>query len=63
MASLHTLLWDLRLPRVLVAMLVGAALALSGVVMQAMFENPLAEPYIVGVASGANLGVALGEAG
>lgn len=49
---------DLRLPRVLLAACVGMGLALSGVVMQAIFRNPLADPYIMGVSSGASLGVA-----
>jgi len=47
---------DYRLPRLLVAMLVGASLAVSGTALQAIFRNPLAEPYILGVASGASLG-------
>jgi iron complex transport system permease protein len=47
---------DLRLPRVLVGALVGAALAVSGAVMQALFRNPLAEPGIIGVSSGAAVG-------
>ncbi|WP_261166761.1 iron ABC transporter permease [Microbacterium sp. Marseille-Q6965] len=50
------LVLTVRLPRVLVAALVGAALAVSGVVMQALFRNPLAEPGIIGVSSGAAVG-------
>ncbi|MGO1959865.1 MAG: FecCD family ABC transporter permease [Yaniella sp.] len=46
-------LWDVRFPRVMLAVLVGAALATSGVLMQGVFGNPLAEPGIVGVSSGA----------
>jgi iron complex transport system permease protein len=46
-----------RLPRVILAALVGAALAASGVVLQAILRNPLAEPYILGISSGAGLGV------
>ena len=46
-----------RLPRVLLAALVGAALACSGVVLQAILRNPLADPYILGISSGAGLGV------
>jgi len=49
--------WQIRFPRTLAVLLVGAALALSGTVMQALFENPLAEPGLLGVSSGA--GVAL----
>lgn len=50
-------IWQIRLPRTLAVLLVGAALALSGTIMQALFENPLAEPGLLGVSSGA--GVAL----
>lgn len=50
-------IWQIRLPRALAVLLVGAALALSGTLMQALFENPLAEPGLLGVSSGA--GVAL----
>lgn len=50
--------WDVRIPRVLLAALVGAALACAGTAMQAVFRNPLADPYIIGVSSGAALGAA-----
>ncbi len=50
------LVWDVRMPRVLVAALVGAALAVVGAVMQAVFRNPLADPGITGVSSGAAVG-------
>ena len=49
----------IRLPRVLTALLAGAALALSGAQMQAVFRNPLADPHIMGVSGGAGLGAAL----
>lgn len=49
-------LWDIRLPRLAMGVLVGAALAVSGVVMQGLFRNPLADPGIVGVSAGAGLG-------
>jgi len=49
-------LWDIRMPRLFMGMLVGAALAVSGVVMQGLFRNPLADPGIVGVSAGAGLG-------
>ncbi|WP_254439224.1 FecCD family ABC transporter permease [Ruegeria arenilitoris] len=49
-------LWDIRLPRLTMGVLVGAALAVSGVVMQGLFRNPLADPGIVGVSAGAGLG-------
>jgi iron complex transport system permease protein len=48
--------WEVRIPRVLLAALVGAALACAGTAMQAVFRNPMADPYIVGVSSGASLG-------
>jgi iron complex transport system permease protein len=51
-------LWSIRFPRVAMAILVGAALAASGMIMQAIFGNPLAEPGVVGVSSGAALGAA-----
>lgn len=50
------ILYDIRLPRLLMGMLVGAALAVSGVIMQGFFRNPLADPGLVGVSSGAALG-------
>jgi iron complex transport system permease protein len=53
-------LWNLRIPRILIASLVGAALASSGAVFQASFRNPLVEPYILGVSSGAAFGAAAG---
>ena len=53
------IVWQLRLPRVLMAACVGASLALSGVAYQGIFRNPLADPYLLGVASGASLGAAL----
>lgn len=53
------IVWELRLPRVIAAVLGGAALALSGLVLQTVFRNPLAGPYVLGVSSGASLGVAL----
>jgi iron complex transport system permease protein len=53
------ILWQLRVPRVVIAMLAGAALAASGMVFQAMFRNPLATPFTLGVASGASLGASV----
>ncbi|MFX4212987.1 vitamin B12 ABC transporter permease BtuC [Escherichia coli] len=49
--------WQIRLPRTLAVLLVGAALAISGSVMQALFENPLAEPGLLGVSNGAGVGL------
>ena len=54
-----TVLWSMRLPRVLLAALVGAGLSVSGCVFQSMFANPLATPDTLGVASGASFGAAL----
>jgi len=53
----YEILIGVRLPRVVLAALVGAALACSGVVLQAVLRNPLADPYILGISSGAGLGV------
>ncbi|WP_329098589.1 FecCD family ABC transporter permease [Streptomyces sp. NBC_01439] len=53
---LDSLVWDLRLPRVLMAALVGAALAVCGTVLQAVTRNALADPYLLGVSSGASVG-------
>lgn len=50
------IIWELRLPRVLAAAAVGAGLALCGAVMQAITRNPLADPYLLGLSSGASLG-------
>jgi iron complex transport system permease protein len=52
-------IWQVRLPRVLIAAMVGAALAVSGAVLQGLFRNPLASPSVLGVASGASLGAVL----
>lgn len=60
--SVRNVVWLVRLPRVLLGAAVGMALATCGVVMQAIVKNPLAEPYVLGISSGASLGatVALG---
>ena len=55
----RTLLLELRLPRVVLGALVGAALATSGAVYQSVFRNPLADPYLLGAASGAGLGATI----
>ena len=52
-------LWKLRVPRVLTAMIAGGALAASGAQMQAVFRNPLADPHVMGVSGGAGLGAAI----
>lgn len=58
-SSAGRILWQLRLPRTLTAGIAGAALASSGLLMQTYFRNPLAGPFVLGVSSGASLGVAL----
>ncbi len=58
-ATWADILWKFRLPKALTALFAGAALAVSGLQMQTLFRNPLADPYILGVSSGASLGVAL----
>lgn len=52
----HDIVWLLRLPRLILAALVGCGLAVCGVIMQAIVKNPLADPYILGISSGASLG-------
>ncbi len=55
----HSILFDFRLPKALTAVLAGSALAISGLQMQTVFRNPLAGPDVLGISSGASLGVAL----
>jgi len=54
-----SIVWLLRLPRVILAFLIGGSLAMSGAVCQSILQNPLASPYILGVSSGASLGAGL----
>lgn len=54
----ETVVWRIRIPRVLLGLLVGAALGVGGALMQAVFANPLAEPSVIGVTSGAGVGAA-----
>lgn len=58
-AATETIVWDLRLPRVLTSMVVGAGLAVAGTTFQGLLRNPLADPYVLGTASGAALGAAI----
>lgn len=58
-AMAHQIMWEIRLPRTLGAWAAGALLGLAGAVAQGLFRNPLADPYLLGSASGASLGVAL----
>jgi len=53
------ILLNFRLPKAITAVLAGASLSVAGLMMQTLFRNPLADPYILGVSSGASLGVAL----
>ena len=55
----YAILFDIRLPRIILAFAVGGALSLAGVILQGMFRNPLVEPYTLGISGGAALGVAL----
>lgn len=59
-AQQEAIVWELRLPRVMLAALVGATLAAAGAAYQGVFRNPLADPYLLGVAAGAGLGATLG---
>ncbi|MDP3284744.1 MAG: iron chelate uptake ABC transporter family permease subunit, partial [Desulfobacterales bacterium] len=53
---LEAIIWRIRLPRVILAALVGATLSLGGLVFQALLRNPLAEPYILGISGGSAIG-------
>jgi iron complex transport system permease protein len=55
----ESILWEIRMPRVILAALVGGMLALAGATYQGVFRNPLADPYLLGVAAGAGLGATL----
>lgn len=58
--SSQTIIWQIRFPRVLVGALVGGALSVSGVTYQGLLKNPMADPYVIGVSSGAALGASIG---
>lgn len=57
--AVHDVVWLIRLPRIILAMLVGIGLSVVGIVMQAIVKNPLADPYILGISSGASLGATI----
>src|SRR5699024_2242621 len=59
-AQQQAILWEIRLPRVVLGVIVGGTLALSGAAYQGVFRNPLADPYLLGVSSGAGLGATIG---
>lgn len=58
-ASWEYIVLEYRLPKLVIACVVGASLSIAGMMMQTLFQNPMAEPYILGVSSGASLGVAI----
>lgn len=57
--SYQTIIWNIRLPRVILGVLVGMSLSMTGAAFQGLFKNPMADPYIIGISSGAALGAAL----
>lgn len=57
--SAQLFIWQIRFPRLLAVITIGAALAVTGAIMQALFENPLAEPGLLGISNGAGVAVVL----
>lgn len=57
--NMATILWQVRMPRILLTFMVGSALAVSGAVLQAIFRNPIVDPFSLGISSGAAFGAAL----
>ncbi|HNY11427.1 MAG TPA: iron chelate uptake ABC transporter family permease subunit, partial [Candidatus Wallbacteria bacterium] len=57
--QMETIIWNIRFPRVVGAMAVGAGLSMSSAILQSMFQNPLVSPFILGVSSGAGFGAAV----
>ena len=57
--SMSDIVWYVRLPRLILAIAIGASLSIAGVVMQAIVKNPLADPYVLGISSGASLGATI----
>jgi len=55
----YSVLFDIRLPRIILGFAIGGALSLAGVILQGLFRNPLVEPYTLGISGGAALGVCL----
>ncbi|MCP3673624.1 MAG: iron ABC transporter permease [Gammaproteobacteria bacterium] len=55
----HQIIWEIRLPRVLMALLTGAGLSITGAILQSVTRNPLADPYLFGISSGAALGAVI----
>lgn len=54
-----TIIWTIRLPRVLLGVLVGASLSMAGAAFQGLFKNPMADPYVIGISSGAAFGASI----
>lgn len=54
--TISTIIWQVRMPRIIIAAMVGASLGVTGVVFQSLLRNPLADPYLIGVSSGGALG-------
>ena len=57
-SAAYHIVWDIRLPRIIAALLLGGALSVSGFMLQTFFSNPIAGPYVLGISSGAKLTVA-----
>lgn len=57
--SSRSIIWSLRLPRVILGTIIGASLSVAGATFQGMFKNPMADPYVIGISSGAALGATL----
>lgn len=57
--SHQTIIWSIRLPRVLLGVLIGASLSMAGTAFQGIFKNPMADPYVIGISSGAALGATI----
>lgn len=57
--SHRVIIWSVRLPRILLGVLVGASLSMAGAAFQGMFENPMADPFVIGISSGAALGATI----
>ena len=58
-ATAYNIIWEIRLPRILAVIILGGALSVSGFLLQTFFNNPIAGPFVLGISSGAKLGVAL----
>ena len=58
-ASWEYIVINYRIPKLITCIVIGSALSVAGMLMQTLFQNPMAEPYVLGVSSGASLGVAL----